>query len=305
MILFGDIFADAVHAAKARNNPEEQERVHRLLNNHYQTIARKESWGDMRDFTQLTWSGSEVQLPADLIGIDLVWDDDYEIEFIKRNRPDTEQDSPSYRYYTRPIGSSLVSVTDGTVSQDNTTLNSPLLTASGETIVGEYFYVDDEPQLYKVTAVDGDNYTFTPGYRGKGTKSSVRITVRPETTQMLQIIAPSDFELPTGTIDLYYWAQPTVLRDDHDIVKLPTAEVLLLKTLRSLPSARQLRPTTDAMVEAALQEALAMNPDKPKPRLVKGVNGRAIDFSQNHYTQRTDADVRTSLLRDRWQASRS
>ncbi len=305
MILFKDIFAEVIYGMRAKGDPEGQARALRKLNEDYQSLAREDSWEEMRAVKEITWTGDAVQLPSNLIGIDLVWDDDYEIEFLPRNRSASEHDDTAYRYYTYPVGSTLVEVGDGAINLDGTTLNSPELTASGETIVGEFFYVEGSPQLYEVTAVDGDNYTFTPGYRGESNVSAVKVYVRPKITKMLQIVAPDGYSLPTGTITLYYWTQPVSLRDPDDLVLLPTSEVLTLKTLAHTPEARQHRPVSESQVDKALQKALAVNPDKPQPRVMRGIHGRKIDFGDNHYADRRTASVKVNKVYNTWQTNRA
>jgi hypothetical protein len=305
MVLFGDIFDEVVFAMRAKNNADEQARARRKLNEDYQAIAHEDSWAEMRDIEELTWTGDAVQLPANLFGIDLVWDDDYEIEFLPRNRSASEHDETAFRYYTYPVGTSLVEVDDGRINQDGTTLNSSELTASGETIVGEFFYVEGMVQLYEVTAVVGDNYTFTPAYRGMGNSSGAKVVVRPSTTKMLQITAPANHELPTGTITLHYWKQPPYLRDPSDIVLLPMGDVLTLTTLGQMSEARKHRPISQSQVDRALQKALAQNPDKPQPRVLRGIHGRKIDFSENHYADRRTVGLRQNRIYDTWQTNRN
>jgi len=305
MILFKDIFDEVVYGMRAKNDPDGQARALRRLNEDYQSLAREDSWEEMRAVKEIIWSSSAVQLPANLLGIDLVWDDDYEIEFLPRNRSASEHDDTAYRYYTYPVGSTLVEVDDGAIQLNGTVLNSAELTASGETIVGEFFYVEGSPQLYEVTAVDGNNYTFTPGYRGDGDVSGVKVYVRPKTTKMLQLVAPADYELPTGTITLHYWTQPVSLRDPDDIVLLPTSDVLKLKTLAHMPEARKHKPVSETQVENALQKALAVNPDKPQPRVMRGIHGRKINFGENHYADRRTASVTISRVYNTWQTNRN
>jgi len=172
MILFKDIKDETILAMRAKNNPDEQARAIRKLNEDYQALAPKASWDEMRDMEEISWTGEEVQLPSDMLGIDLVWDDINAIQFIPRNRDAAEQIDSAFRYYTRSIGSSLVEVSDGVFSQDVDKFNSPLLLASGETVIGEYFYVEGSVQLYKILSVVDDLYTFSSAYRGTGTNIS-------------------------------------------------------------------------------------------------------------------------------------
>jgi len=302
MILFGDIFDEVVRAMRAEQNPDEQQRALRRLNQDQIAIARRDSWAELRVRLELEWAGTALRLPANLAGIDLVYDDLNDVEYIPRNHSAGERVENNYRYILSPVGSALASATDAALSQDNTTLASDTLAAVGSTLVGEYFYVEGETQIYRISAFDEaeDLFTFSPAYRGIGTRSSVRVTVRPPTTQTLTLLAPEGTEPPSGAISVHYWRVPDTLRDPHDIVPFPTAEVLTYRSISRLPEARKLRPISQAQVDAALSEALSLNPDKPMPRLAKGINGNRIDFSINHYASRDNADLRVNRMYDTW-----
>jgi len=302
MVLFGDVYDDVVRAMRAEQNPEEQQRALRYLNQDAAAIALRDSWADLRVRLDITWGGTAVQLPANLAGIDLVWDDLNGIEYIPRNRGAGEQREDSHRYSLYPVGSMLASASDATLSQDSTSLASDTLAAIGSTLVGEYFYVEGEAQLYLISAFASATgiFTFSPAYRGTGTKSGARVTVRPQGTQVLELAAPGSYDPPHGTITIHYWRLPDTFRDAHDVVPFPTAEVLTYRTIARLPEARKLRPVSQAQVASALAEALALNPDKPLPRLAKGIQGRRLDFSQNHYAPRMDENVRVDRMYDTW-----
>lgn len=285
MVLFGDIFDEVVRAMRAEQNPEEQQRALRYLNQDAMSIALRDSWEDLRVKMDISWAGTDTQLPSNMAGVDLIWDDDNEIEYIPRNRDAGEQRENSFRYSLYPAGSALIIAADVSISQDSGALSSDTLTAAGSALVGEYFYVDGEAQLYRISAFDDTEslFTFSPAYRGIGNKSGARVVVRPPNTRKLTLIAPEGYEPPSGMISIHYWTIPDTLRDAHDIVPFPTAEVLTYRTIARLPEARKLRPISQAQVVSALSEALALNPDKPMPRLAKGIQGRRLDFSQNHY----------------------
>jgi hypothetical protein len=302
MILFGDIFDEVVRAMRAEQNPEEQRRAMRRLNQDQLAIALRDSWADLRSVLELEWAGSALQLPSNLAGIDLVYDDLNDIEYIPRNRSAGERVENSHRYSLSPVGSFLAASTDAVLAQDSTVLASDTLAAVGSSLVGEYFYVEGEPQLYLISAFDDteDLFAFSPAYRGVGTRTSVRVAVRPPNTQTLTLLAPEGSEPPSGTISVHYWRVPDTLRDPHDIVPFPTAEVLTYRSISRLPEARKMRPISQAQVDASLSEALALNPDKPMPRLAKGINGSRIDFSRNHYASRDNADLRVNRMYDTW-----
>jgi len=289
MFLFGDVFTELKSAMRAENNIPEQDKALRRVNIKLREIAKLDSWAEMRQKIELSYSGSAVQLPSNLLGIDLVWDDDTEVEYHDRNRAASEAPETASRYYTYPVGSNLAQVDDVAINQDGTTFVSDDLLALGLTTDDEWFYVDGVWQYYQITSNVDNLYTFAPAYRGRGNLNAARITVRPKTTLMLQLVGPYGVEVSSATIDLHYWAMPDMLRDDSDIVPLPTSDVLVLSTLASLPEARKDRPVSDKKVLEATEKALSMNPDRPRARVPRGIHGKQIDYSGNPYARRGSA----------------
>ena len=286
MFLFGDIFTELISAMRAETKPAEQEKALRRVNMKLREIAKLASWAEMRQKIALSYLGDAMQLPSNLLGIDLVWDDDSEIEYHDRNRHSSEAPETAFRYYTYPIGSNLAQVDDVAINQDGTTFVSDDLLALGLDTDDEWFYVDGVEQYYQITSNTDNLYTFAPAYRGSGSLNAARITVRPKTTLMLQLVGPYGTDISSATIDLHYWAMPDMLRDPSDIVPLPSSDCLTLSTLASLPEARKDRPVSDTKVQQAIDKAISMNPDRPKARVPMGINGKQIDYSGNPYGRR-------------------
>lgn len=303
MFILGDVYDEVIDAMKGRNNPDYQERAMRRFNLDLRAISRLTSWAEMRRKIQITYSGEAFLLPANLIGIDLVWDDDNEIEYIGRNRSSAEAEETAYRYFTYPVAESLVTVNDGSFSQDRDTFVSDELLASGEDVTDEYFYVEGEDQYYKILSNTDNLYTFTPAYRGKGTKSAVRITVRPTSQLMMDIVGPYGAEVSGCTLDIHYWQQPDIVRDMSDIVPLPTTEVLVRRVLRNLPEAQQRRPMSDQRVKEALDEAIRINPDRPRATVLRGIHGRKVNGFNSPYSS-VSTDNLSARMVNRWQTNR-
>ena len=300
MILFGDIFTEVITAMRAENNPEQKAKARRRINSDYRAIAARESWAQLRENMELTWAGDPLQLPSNVQGIDLVFDELNGLEFLPRNRAETVTNTNAVLYSTYHVGSALAQVEDGAFAPSESSFDSPELEALGLDTVGEFFYVDSEEQLYEITAVSGSLVTFTPDYKGLASKSAAVVTVRPANTLMLDLHGPYDAQLPTTTLQFHYWKQPDTLTKPEDIVYLPTQDVLVKRSLGNLPEARKLRPITKSDISEAFQEATGINPDRPRPRLAKGVTGRAIDFTRNYYGASSSYRDRTCALRDRW-----
>ena len=301
MYIFGDTFKEITDAMQAENNPDEISKALRVCNMKLRDIAKLDSWEEMRDVAEVEYSGDAVQLPSNLIGIDLVWDDTNEIEYFDRNRHSAEAPEYAFRYYTYPIGTNLAKVNDVAIQQDGTTFVSDDLFALGLDTDDEWFRVNGVDQYYQITSNADEIYTFAPAFRGIGNLSSASIIVRPHTTKMLQLVGPLDADVGTATIDLHYWAQPDILRDMDDVVPLPTSAILTLSALADLPEAQKLRPVSAKRVKEATSQALSLNPDKPGPRVPRGITGRRINFAANPYGARgARTGMSINSLEERW-----
>lgn len=286
MILYGDVFDNIVRAMRAGDNTVEQERIHRRLNQDAQAIARRDSWAMLRQTLDITWDDTAVQLPSDLIGIDMVWDDTNKVEYLPRNRAAAGREEPTLRYYTYPADTPLVSITDARLVPDSATMISDALEASGETVVGEYMQIEGDWQIYKITAASTNQFTISPTYKGRAEASYVQAIVRPVQTQMLMLAAPTGVLIESTTVTLHYWKQPDTMRKPTDIIPFPTADVLEFRSLARLPETKTLRPVTQTQVDAAFAEAAGLNPDKPGPRYLTDTMGRRQTQSPNHYMSR-------------------
>ncbi|GAF87142.1 unnamed protein product, partial [marine sediment metagenome] len=80
--IFKDAFDEIIEATNAQSKPELQKRIMRRANQDIRHIAKIDSWFDMRRKLEISYSGSPVMLPPNLIGIDQVWDDTNYIEYI-------------------------------------------------------------------------------------------------------------------------------------------------------------------------------------------------------------------------------
>jgi len=291
MFILKDAYDEVVEATNAQSKPELQKRIMRRLNQDIRSIAWMDSWFDLRRKLEISYSSSAVMLPPNLIGIDLVWDDTHQIKYIDRNRSDSEEYERMYRYFRYPIESILAEVHDVAIQQDGITFASDELLALGLTTDDEWFYVEGEEQYYQITSNVDEIYTFTPAYRGLGNATALQITVRPLNTTMLELIGPLGSDAPSATIDLHYWIQPDIVRDESDMVPLPNSDVLTFKTISRMIEAKKRRPITKTQVDEILEEALSQNPDKPSRNVLRGKNRNRIFDSGDPYGSRNGAST--------------
>lgn len=250
------------------------------------------------------WASEAIQLPSDLIGIDMLWDDENKIEYFPRNHATVGRDEPTLRYYLYPADTPLETADDATLTPGIPSLVSDTLEASTETLVGEYVQVEGDWQLYEITAESGNLFTISPAFKGKAEVSMAKVVVRPVQTQMLMLAAPEGVQIASTELTLHYWKQPDTLRDPTDIVPFPTADVLEFRSLSRLPETKTLRPVTQTQVDASFAEAVALNPDKPGPRFLRDTLGRRQSQSANHYMSRGSHTSSVERIPYLWQRNR-
>jgi hypothetical protein len=303
-VLYGDVLDEAVDACRASAHPDKIKRIDRRINNDYQAIAKMASWAELRTTKTLT-KADAIQLPSNMIRIDLVEDEDNGIQYMDRKHSDANEEPLVWRYYTYPVSGALATADDGAVNQDATLLTSTTLAAlqdAGTDMVGEFFYVDGEDQYYEITEYSGGAFTFTPAYRGNGNKTECSVVVRPPDTKIMQLEPPTGVSGLTTEVVMHYCTAPDRLRDPQDIVRLPTSDCLVLRALSRLPEAQPHRPVSKTMVDEALREAMALNPGPPLPRTARGIHGRRIVFDGSGYQSRSGTYI--APVKETWQINR-
>ena len=288
----GKIVQELFDVLHAKSDEAMQARIWRVLNREYFELCAEVSWHARRanDPVELDFSAASdttgLWLPSDLLGIDIVWDDDNDVEFFETSRSATVPDEWGYRCFRYwPSRSHLFSGTDLVLNTGATTFTSATLTAAGTSVDGEYVQFDSEPGMYKITD-DSGPFTFEPTYYGPK-KTQKFFKIRPwEYSQKLNIVDPSEDKLTDRTVDVYYWRMPVPLYREEDVVLLPSTEVLKLRTLRSIPQAKERYPVSERMLDAAFQRAAKLNPTFSRVRSARDKHYQRIDFSKNPFDQR-------------------
>jgi hypothetical protein len=285
----GAVVANIIDAVRGRSDKPMQDKIWRMLNSEYFLLAREHSWEDMRkepisvDMNDDTGEG--VWLPSDLIGIDLVFDDDNKIEFIEKNRADANLDEDMFKYFTfRGSEDELFSGTDAVVATGGTSFTSDALVADGESVDGEYVAFGDCQSYHKISG-NSSPFEFTPSYTGPSL-SGGDFFIRPRNTKKIRIMDPDENYLTDRTVQVYYWAYPRPLLKTTDLIMLPTTEILELRVISKLPEAKPNRPISQAQVDRSLVEAIRMNGDFPEWIRAKGKGGKAISWTDSFYGDR-------------------
>ena len=263
-------------------------RVWRQLNYEYFELCRKVSWQGLRVGTPLSldFTGADstgLWLPSDLFGIDLAWDADNEVRFWEKEKHAAQlTEEVGYRFYRYfPSRSDLHAGTDLIVQKGGSSFTSASLTAAGTEVDGEYVTFDDEPGWYEISS-DTTPFTFTPTYYGDN-KTSKNFAVRPwQSTQKVCIVDPAEDLLYDRTLSVYYWRAPVALYRESDMVLLPSAEILKLRTLRAIPETRDRAGVSKSMLEEAMDDAVRSNPRFPEELVARGRHGHSLTAMESN-----------------------
>ena len=275
MISRGKLKDDILTISHSTNDTTISTRVDTLINEKLLEICKKISIRELRTNTTVDMTSSDYSdgmwLPGDLLGIDRIWDEDSEIEFVERDRPDVSYDEYGYRFYRYcPSQSPLKRYTDLALTSGAAQFTSASLdtyVAGGVDVTGEWVRFADGFGIFQLTNT-ATPYTFTPTYYG-ATLSSEILLIRPPEMQKLVILDQSENELEDRDVVVYYWKRPASLFNDDQIIPLPSVTLLKLLVLRELPQAKPFRPVSERELTNEWAELKRVNPSfprKPKPR---------------------------------------
>lgn len=291
MLPIGSVCEEILDIIYSRNDDEVKDRVWRQVNYQYFELCKQHSWELLRapsaetlDFTGSTSAG--LLLPADLMGIDIVWDSTNDQEFFEMDRPDSQSNETGYRYYRYlPSRSHLFEGTDLVLSKNGTSFTSASLSSDGATTSGEFVQFNDEPGLYEISS-NTTPFTFTPTYRGENLVQK-GFRVRPwQLVKRMVIIDPTEDLLYDRSVKVYYWKAPPPLYREEDMALLPTLEVLKLRVLRALPESKGKFNVSESMLKEALRVALKLNPKFRRPHTARDQHNRRVDVNRNPYGSR-------------------
>jgi len=300
MISRGQLKDDILTISHRTNDTTVSARVDRLINQELLEICKRISIRELRDNVTVNMASTDYSngmfIPGDLLGIDRVWDETNNVEFIERDRPDIDPQEMGFRFYRHnPYSEPFkrwtnLELTTGTKQFTSASLDTWV--AAGNTVTGEYVRFGEGFGVYLLTSSTSP-YTFTPTYYA-GTLTSGTLQLRPRDTQRIVIIDSSENELKDRSIEIYYWKMPVPLYTDDQIIPLPSIKALKLRVLRELPQAKPFRPVSENEVDKAMADLKKMNPSdvrKPKPR---DRHNRMFKMSSNIFKRRPDSNAVTT-----------
>lgn len=232
-------------------------------------------WEACRRKLSATLSATESYLlPADMVGIESVYDSTNEIEYF----PGTKWGSiirPTW-FYIDPVEDALALLTNIGVESLAGKWTNGTWAAS---YIGEYIRFGKEPGVYKITAEN----TFTPRYYGPriGTATG---HVRPAGTRKIACVDDNGDRV-SGAMDIYYWAYPVPLYDESQDIILPASRPLELQTLIRMLGTKDRRESAADRYRDEYKDALismkAMNPRFTQPKEPVNRTGAAM-FDMRH-----------------------
>lgn len=291
MMHVGPLLDEIFNLTDADRDEALQARIWRQLNYQYFELCAEVSWAALRagpvtlDFAAAA-DTTGLWLPSDLLGIDLVWDADDEVEFFEQGRATAQTDENGYRYFRYlPSRTALYSGSDLVLAKGASSFTSAALTVAGTAVNGEYVQFDDEPGFYQISSATTP-FTFTPAYHGPA-KTQKSFCVRPwETSHKLVIVDPDETKLVDRDVSVYYWRMPVPLYRREDMILLPSVEVLKMRTLRALPESKSKFGVSQSMMDEAFRRAVKANPKVPRPLAARDKHGMKIDLATNPFDER-------------------
>lgn len=249
------IILDELYESLDAVDAKERKDVLRTLNIAYMEEARSASWAEMRKSMAAT---NGTRLPSNLIGIDGIYDADGN-SYVPRERFNigVDGDDPVRRwFYSSASTSPLFHARGVTIAQGTKDITfSPVL---GSDPTGEFIVFGNDIGMYEfASATQLVNLYMGEAQVGGWYK------IRPEGTKTLGL-RDADGDADTTSVTVDYYAVPSPIYGDTDVILLPTTEALMLRALKryykvhkqDLPRAG----TFNDEYEFARQDALSRNP---------------------------------------------
>lgn len=273
MIQAGPVLEE-LYAALDATDPDRKKRARRTLNLGMFDLAQAASWEELR--RTLTSVDHEDYLPADLVGIDGVYNSD-NIAYLPRERYNVilGADDGVKRYYIKSVVSSaLASGNDASVQQGSTAVTFG--TAPSGTIAGEYIVFGKSLGVWKLATAT----TLTTLFTGENMANGP-YRIRPEGTKQIGLMDENGID-DDSAVTVEYWCLPRPVESDGDMIPFPSTEVVLLKALhrhfkiekRDIPRAEAIRMEYDA----ALADALSRNPRRTGPAQPLNRHAQAVGW---------------------------
>lgn len=278
-----------VQAALRLYGVSDLQQIQASANMSYQHLALLRSWLPLRRKTTISFASADANnsmlLPADLAGVDAVWEGSTHHHEYKASdqsyaeNSSNHSDDRTYRwFYTQPETDAYAILTGVTMEQSANIFTCDNWLAS---YIGEYVQIGNELGLYKLTAAN----TISPRWYGPrlgGSPTDV-MQVRPAGTKRFSICDYDGRFEPNTTVTLYYWVQPTPLYLPNQPILLPDYKPLELLTLIDVLGTKDRK---NAVVEPfrleyerALSKMESLNPDFMIPSVPQNRYGRRLSFT--------------------------
>lgn len=271
----GDIWRGIQDAVRIHDN-ETLEVIKRITQQCYYRLCELVDWQPLRRTVSVVYDGGATGtlLPADLIGILAVVDDD-ELPVMgpvkNQQMPYQNTSQDTYRLMEASVDPLVVAKGIG-VEQDSATISGVDLTS----YVNEYLRIADYPGFYKITAAT----TISPVWRGPRLQSKEYV-VRPPTCKRMGFVDYTGTNA-AGTYTVYYWAYPEPLFQEWQQPLLPTSRALeLLSIISFLGFHEKQEKAADnyrAEYRLAYDEMRAMNPKFHMPQPPQSPGNTALKF---------------------------
>lgn len=253
----------------ALRNRHDRDVIKRNCQMAYYELCEMQSWVGLRRKATLSANkDGETLLPADLIGLDGVWDSDGNRYWpIEQGSGQAASDLQHSFTYAEPVQSALL-ISSGSINSGSK--NFAINDAYPESLTGEYLTLGNEPGFYRIAS----EATLERAYFGPKLDNKP-IIIRPVGTKVLRINGG-------GTVNVFYWAYPEPLYEAYQRILLPHTRPLELATIIRVIGLYDRKESAVATYRQDLAQAISdmqgINPRFTGHAAPVGKNGFGIRF---------------------------
>jgi len=269
MITYGRFLQDMM-SALIKAGADNEEKVLDTTALQYWAMCEQYPWQFLRRTTSISFaspdSNNEMLLPANLAGIESVWDSDgYEYTETTISAVSDTESNDDYRYrwyFGAPVTSGLLTAKEFGINQAASSFT--MTTTWDSDWVGEYIRFQDDLSVYLISA----SKAISEAYRGEAL-SNGWASIRPEGTKRMGVLDPAGAAAGT-TVTVAYWVYPYPIAEPHHIIQIPHHEALKYAVLADMtgPQDRRRKDALDyyALADKHLAIAKDLNPRFVPPR---------------------------------------
>ena len=259
------------------------------MNAAYQHLSSLRSWVALRRKATISFASADannsVLLPADIAGIDAVWEGtSHHNQYLASDQAYAENsschsDDRTYRFFYTDAETDALAILPNVVI--NQSANTFTCDGWSDAYIGEYCQIGNELGFYKLTAAQ----TISPRWYGPALQGGPTntIQVRPAGTKRFSVVGYDGKFSANTSVLLYYWVFPTPLYQPSQPILLPDFMPLKLLTVIDILGLKDRKENIAdkyrADYENALSKMESLNPEFIPPSIPQNRYGHRLSFT--------------------------